>query len=70
MCYNVFNVWPKTTLILSVWSGDAKNLGTLAYIKYCVITVVTMTMISIILWVAQLRNCALQGNGIACRRHI
>ena len=26
MCCNVFNVWPKTTLILPVWRGDAKRL--------------------------------------------
>ena len=28
MCCNVFNVWPKTTLLLPVWSRDAKSLDT------------------------------------------
>ena len=27
-CHNVFNVWPKTTLLLPVWSRDAKRLDT------------------------------------------
>ena len=26
MCHNVFNVWPKTTLLLPVWLRDAKRL--------------------------------------------
>ena len=26
MCCNVFNVWPKTTLLLPVWPRDAKRL--------------------------------------------
>ena len=25
-CHNVFNVWPKTTLLLPVWPRDAKSL--------------------------------------------
>ena len=25
-CYNVFNVWPKTALLLPVWPRDAKRL--------------------------------------------
>ena len=25
---NVFNVWPKTTLLLPVWPRDAKSLDT------------------------------------------
>ena len=28
MCHNVFNVWPKTTLLLPVWPRDAKRLDT------------------------------------------
>ena len=24
-CHNVFNVWPKTTLLLPVWAGDARR---------------------------------------------
>ena len=28
MCCNVFNVWPKTTLVLPVWCRDTKSLGT------------------------------------------
>ena len=28
MCHNVFNVWPKTTLLLPVWHRDTKRLGT------------------------------------------
>ena len=28
MCRNVFNVWPKTTLLLPVWPRDAKRLDT------------------------------------------
>ena len=27
-CHNVFNVWPKTTLLLPVWPRDAKRLDT------------------------------------------
>ena len=27
-CYNIFNVWPKTTLLLPVWHRDAKRLDT------------------------------------------
>ena len=27
-CHNVFNVWPKTNLLLPVWCRDAKNLDT------------------------------------------
>ena len=27
-CFNVFNVWPKTTLLLPVWPRDAKMLDT------------------------------------------
>ena len=26
MCHDVFNVWPKTTLLLTVWPRDAKML--------------------------------------------
>ena len=29
MCHNVFNVWPKTTPLLLVWSRDTKSLDTL-----------------------------------------
>ena len=29
-CCNVFNVWPKTTLLLPVWPREAKRLDTLA----------------------------------------
>ena len=29
MCHNVFNVWPKTTLLLPVWARDNKRLDTL-----------------------------------------
>ena len=29
MCHNVFNVWPKTTLLPPVWPRDAKRLDTL-----------------------------------------
>ena len=29
MCHNVFNTWPKTTLLLAVWPRDAKSLDTL-----------------------------------------
>ena len=25
-CHSVFNVWPKTTLLLPVWPRDAKKL--------------------------------------------
>ena len=28
MCHSVFNVWPKTTLLLPVWPRDAKSLDT------------------------------------------
>ena len=28
MCHNVFNVQPKTTLLLPVWPSDAKRLDT------------------------------------------
>ena len=28
ICCYVFNVWPKTTLLLPVWSRDAKMLDT------------------------------------------
>ena len=28
MCCNVFNMWPKTTLVLPVWPRDAKRLDT------------------------------------------
>ena len=28
MCHNVFNVWPKTTLLLPVWPRDAKRSDT------------------------------------------
>ena len=28
MCHNIFNVWPKTTLLLPVWPRDAKRLDT------------------------------------------
>ena len=27
-CHNVFNMWPKTTLLLPVWPRDAKRLDT------------------------------------------
>ena len=27
-CHNVFNVWPKTTLVLPVWLRDAESTGT------------------------------------------
>ena len=27
-CHNVFNVWPKTTLLLPVWPRDLKSLDT------------------------------------------
>ena len=38
MCPNVFNVWPKTTLLLPVWPRDTKRLGTPAYSFYpCVL---------------------------------
>ena len=28
-CHNVFNVWPKATLLLPVWRRDTKRLDTL-----------------------------------------
>ena len=28
ICHNVFNVWPKTILLLPVWPRDAKRLDT------------------------------------------
>ena len=31
-CHNVFNMWPKTTLLLPVWPRDAKSLDTLYYL--------------------------------------
>ena len=37
-CRNVFNVWPKTTLLLPVWHRDAKRLDTPAY--YLIINVI------------------------------
>ena len=27
-CWNIFNVWPKTTLLLPGWPRDAKRLDT------------------------------------------
>ena len=27
-CHNVFNMWPKTSLLLPVWSRDTKRLDT------------------------------------------
>ena len=33
MCHNVFNVWPKTTL-LPVWPRDAERLDTPALAGY------------------------------------
>ena len=33
MCCNVFNVWPKTTLLLPVWPRDTKMLDTPARIS-------------------------------------
>ena len=33
-CRNVFNVWPKTTLLLPVWPGDTKRLDTPAECAY------------------------------------
>ena len=42
MCHSVFNVWPKTTLLLLVWPRDAKRLDTPAVVwrllKYRVLT--------------------------------
>ena len=31
MCHNVFNVWPKTTLLLPVWPRASKRLDTPKY---------------------------------------
>ena len=27
-CHNIFNVWPKTTLLLPMWYRDTKRLDT------------------------------------------
>ena len=36
MCPTVFNVWPKTTLLLPVWLRDAKRLDTPARACTCI----------------------------------
>ena len=35
-CHSVFNVWPKTTLLLLVWSRDTKRCDTPATVFHCV----------------------------------
>ena len=34
MCHNVFNVRPKTALLLLVWPGDAERLDTHARTQF------------------------------------
>ena len=47
-CCSVFNVWPKTTLLLPMWPRDDKRLDTSVYVNGIVLTLaaVIATLVS------------------------